>query len=100
MLIASAAAPPFSVWNVVFTAIGVLVFWSKWGRTQLSVYGLSRVYRAFGARRRTLQFLELGTFVALGCLVGVAVVEPTNATQSLAAGLGWTSVFTQIPRQK
>ena len=82
----------FTFWNVAFAAIGAAALWGKQGRTELKAYVLSDIVRLFlkGRLRILVEFL---IFVVLGCLVGIAVVEPTNARQAITAGFAWTAVF-------
>jgi hypothetical protein len=86
--------PSFTFWNIVFTAIGVAVFWGKWGRTRLKAYVLSDLVNLIpvGAKQRAA--IEFLVFLVLGCLVGIGVVQPTTPAQALTAGLGWTGFFT------
>jgi hypothetical protein len=82
--------PVFTFWNVVFTAIGAAVFWGKWGKTKLKVKYLSDLLDLFPLNPKSRGALEFLIFVALGCVVGIAVVQPSNAAQALTAGFGWT----------
>ena len=86
--------PPFEIGNVVYTAIGATVFWSKWGRTGLKAYGLSGVIDLFPIDARAKMALEFVVFVILGCAVGIGVANPSNAPQALSAGMGWTGFLT------
>ena len=82
----------FTFWNVVFAAIGAAALWGKQGRTELKAYVLSDIVRLF-LKGRSRILVEFIIFVALGCLVGIAVVEPTNVRQAITAGFAWTAVF-------
>jgi len=92
-------APSFTFWNVVFTAIGAAVFWGKFGRGRLRAYLLSDLLNLFPWNPSWRAAAEFLLFVALGCIVGIAVVQPSNATQALAAGLGWTGFLTHAPHR-
>lgn len=87
--------PDFTFWNVAYTAIGAAVFWGKWGRTKLKAICLSDILNLLDLKPAQRGALEFVIFVALGCLVGIAVVQPTNATQALTAGFGWTGLFSK-----
>jgi hypothetical protein len=85
--------PHFGFWNVIFTAIGAAVYWGKAGRTKLRAYYLSDLIAKLPINENARAVLEFLVFVALGSLVGVAVVQPLNPTQAITAGLGWTGLF-------
>lgn len=82
---------PFLI--VVFTAIGVAVCWGKLGRTKLKAYVLSDIVSLLPISKRSQHIAEFCIFVILGCLVGIGVSSPTNASQAIAAGVAWTSFF-------
>lgn len=91
-------APIFSFWNLVYTGVGALVFWGKWCRTKkLKAYYLSDIVRLLPFGELAISLIELGIFIALGCIIGIGVVQPTTATQALAAGFGWTGFFAHLP---
>jgi hypothetical protein len=85
--------PHFTAWNVTYTAIGAAVYWGKWGRTKLKAYVLSDWLVLLPVDDKWRCAIELFTFVALGALIGVAIVQPLNAIQALTAGFSWTGVF-------
>ena len=85
--------PSFAFWNIAFTAIGAAVYWGKWGRTKLKAYVLSDVINLIPMGRKWRAAIEFVIFLTIGCVVGIAVVQPTNATQALTAGFGWTGLF-------
>lgn len=87
------SVPDYSVGNVLFTAIGAAVFWGKWGKTRLKAFVLSDLLNAFPLNPKVRGAIELLIFVALGCIVGIAVVQPTSAAQAITAGFGWTGLF-------
>lgn len=84
--------PDFDVWQVIYTAIGVAVFWMKWGRTKLRAYALSDLIEIF-CKGKLATIMEFAVFILLGCLVGIGVAQPQNAAQALTAGFGWTGFF-------
>ena len=89
-------APNFDIWQLVFTGIGVSVFWGKWGRSKLKPFYLATLTRTLPVRMQApVEFL---VFLVLGCLVAVATVEPRNAIQALVAGFAWTGVFANPER--
>ena len=87
--------PTFTFWNVVYTAIGAMIFWAKWGRTRLKVYALSNIVRLLPIPRIWRNAIEFLVFIFLGCLVGIGLVKPENVAQALTAGLGWTGLLSQ-----
>jgi hypothetical protein len=88
----------FTLANVVYTAIGASVFWAKAGRTGLRPYLLPELVRACGVKGKSRTLVEFLLFVITGCVVGIGVVSPVNATQALTAGFAWTSFFTYPER--
>lgn len=84
-------------WVIAYTAVGAIVYWCRW-RNALRVYGLSQVIELLEVSDRTKRALELLTFTALGCFVGIGVLQPTNPTQALTAGFAWTGVFAKLKR--
>jgi len=83
----------FSLRNVLFAAIGASVFWGKTGRTALRAYVLSELVDLTGVTGKWRHAAEFLIFVILGCIVGLAVVDPRTAVQALTAGFAWTGVF-------
>lgn len=86
-------APPFTFWNVVYTAIGAAIFWGKWGRHRLRPYGLAWIIEQVIKNERWQSGIEFLVFIILGCVVGIGIVQPTSAMQALTAGFGWTGLF-------
>ena len=84
--------PSFTLWKVVYTAIGASVYWGVQGRTKLRPFLLPDVLPHL-PWERAQAILEFVVFLTMGCLVGIAFVNPTNAQQALTAGMGWTGVF-------
>jgi hypothetical protein len=84
--------PPFHTWSVIYTALGVILFWSKWGREKVKAYYLSELVETFVKNERAQMVIELLLFVSIGCLVGIGIVRPQNIPQALSAGLGWTGL--------
>lgn len=86
--------PPFTFSNVLYTAIGAAIFWTKWGRTKLRAFALSDIIELFYEKdSKRAVALEFIIFIALGCIVGIGLTEPGNARQAFAAGMGWTGLF-------
>ena len=77
----------------MFTAIGAAVYWGKAGRTKLKAYYLSDLIARIPLDENLRSLAECVVFIVLGSVVGVAVVQPLNATQAITAGLGWTGLF-------
>jgi hypothetical protein len=86
-------SPSFSFWNIVFTAIGVSVFWGKWGRSKLQAYLLHDVVNLLHLSEERRGAIEFLIFLVLGCLVGIGVTQPTTPAQAITAGFGWTGLF-------
>jgi hypothetical protein len=96
---ASFYVPDFTIWKVVYTAIGVTVFWGKWGRRKLQPFVLPSLLDVLPLRGKWRAALEFIIFVALGCLVGIGAANPINGVQALTAGFAWTGVFTHHKKQ-
>jgi hypothetical protein len=86
-------SPSFTLWNIIYTAIGVAVFWGTWGRSRLQAYVLSDLVTLLGLGPRARAVTEFVIFLVVGCLVGIGVTNPSNPTQALTAGFGWTGFF-------
>jgi hypothetical protein len=86
-------APEFAAWSVFYTAIGVSVFWAKWGRSRLRPYVLPDVIGLLRLSPQARAALEFLVFLFIGCCVGIAALEPKNAVQAITAGFGWTGIF-------
>ena len=84
--------PHFTVWNIVYTAIGAAVFWGVWGRTKLKPYILSDVIELLPWKKYH-PLLEFLMFLIIGCVVGIGFADPTNPRQALTAGFGWTGAI-------
>src|SRR5438874_426673 len=88
--------PDFTWAKILFTAIGVSVFWGKWGRNQLQPYLLPAVFDLLpfkGKYKNWRTFFEFVVFLLLGCVVGIGAADPKNAVQAITAGFAWTGVF-------
>ena len=91
----------FTFSNVFFTATGAIVFWAGKGeKSQLRALGLSSLVNLLPWNRGLKLFLQFIIFVGLGCIVGIAVAQPSNARQALTAGFGWTSLLTSLSKGK
>lgn len=85
--------PHFTIGAIAYTAAGAAIFWSKWGKRELRVYMLSKLFDAFGMPPKWRIPVEFVTFIALGCFVGIGILNPTTAPQALTAGFSWTGFF-------
>lgn len=92
--------PNYTVWNVLFTAIGAAVFWGKWGRTKLKAFVLSDIVNWLPLNERAKAAIEFCIFIILGTIVGIAIVNPSSAIQAITAGFGWTGFFASQSRAK
>lgn len=88
-------APTYDFSSVLFTGLGVILLWSKMGRKGIRPYALSNLIELFSLSKRATTILEFLVFLALGVAAGIAIVQPVNAPQAIAAGLGWTGLFTR-----
>jgi hypothetical protein len=84
--------PSYTVWKVAFTAIGASVYWGLAGRTKLKPFLLPDVLPRL-PWEQAQAILEFLVFVTMGCLVGIAFTDPSNARQAITAGMGWTGVL-------
>lgn len=84
-------APHFTLWTVLYTALGATLFWSRAGRNKLKVYVLSSMFDAFrvpdGGKRQATEFV---IFIVFGCLIGIGIASPTTVAQAVTAGFAWT----------
>lgn len=85
-------------WVIAFTAAGALVYWCKWGPDTLRAYGLSRVINLLPVSPRTKRILEPLAFTALGCFLGIGLMQPINPTQAVTAGFAWTGLFGKLKK--
>lgn len=97
---ASFHVPDFTLWKVIYTAIGVTVFWGKWGRRKLQPFVLPSILNALSLHGKPRIAIEFVIFVALGCVVGIGAADPINSVQALTAGFAWTGVFAQYKKQQ
>jgi hypothetical protein len=81
---------------VAYTAAGATAYWARWGRERLRVFGLARVLEMIPMSPIAQARVEFIVFVALGCFLGIGLVEPTNMTQSFSAGFAWVGLFTTM----
>ena len=89
--------PIFALEPMIYTGVGVVVFWVKLGDQRVKVFGVSRVLEQVGVSTRTSIIVEFFTVLALGIVVATAFIQPATAEQAIAAGLGWTGLATQTP---
>ena len=87
--------PTYELSSILFTSLGVILLWSKMGRKGIRPYALSNLIELFRLSKRATTILEFLVFLALGVVAGIAIVQPVNAPQAIAAGLGWTGLFTR-----
>ena len=86
-------SPSFNAWNIGYTAVGAAIFWGRWGHTKLRAYVLSDLLDMIPIKAEIRVGIEFVIFLALGVFVGIGITSPTNATQAIAAGLGWTGLL-------
>ena len=79
---------------VLYTALGVIFLYCKWGRKRIKVYALSEILDMWTTEQTTPRLAaELIIFVVVGCILAIGVVDPTTPAQALTAGLGWTGLL-------
>ncbi len=89
----------FSAESIIFTALGAVLLWGKLAqlgrRNDIAIWGLGYMWKLAGFRPRSklYRLLEFGAFVAIGVLVGIALVDPRTPAQALTTGLGWTGLL-------
>ena len=77
----------------VYTVLGAIFLWGRWGRKRLKVYVLADLIELLPAPDSLKHVLEFFIFILLGGFIGVALTNPVTAPQAIAAGLGWTSML-------
>lgn len=87
--------PSFDTYAIVFTAVGASLVWARMGPKKVRIFALTRLIEGLGIEGKIGVVAEFMIFVAMGVVIGVAVVQPTNVTQALAAGMGWTGLLSQ-----
>ena len=87
------AVPEFDGTTVFFTAVGVFVIWSSWGKGQLSVKYLNARLAELGLSPNWLMIVEFVVTIFAGVVVSIAFIDPQTAPQAIAAGMGWTSLI-------
>jgi hypothetical protein len=93
-------ASHFTIWNLAYTAIGAVTYWGIKGRMTLKVYALTDLVNLLKIEYKYRRAIQLLIFVALGCFVGIGVVEPENPRQAITAGFAWISIFSTQVTQK
>ena len=77
---------------VLSSALGAFMLWVRWGQKNPEFFILTNFIALF-CEKNTLKArrLEFFLFIALGCTIGIIMVQPVTLQQAFAAGLGWTS---------
>jgi hypothetical protein len=88
----------FTLQNILYSFIGVSVFWGLKGRDRLQAYLLSDLVNLFPLKRRQRAALEFLIFATLGVVVGIGVATPTTVPQALTAGFAWTGAVARYSR--
>ena len=91
------ATDAYDINSLCFTALGVALLWGRLGRNQIEVYALSNLIRELVPNKRLSATLEFLFFLGAGVLVAIGFVQPTTIPQAIAAGLGWTGLFSHAP---
>ena len=85
---------PQEIIMALYTAIGVIFLYCKWGRERIRTFALSEILDLWTTEQTTSRMAaELIIFVVLGCIVAIGVVDPDTPPQALTAGLGWTGLM-------
>ena len=84
------------LWELhVYAAVGALFLWGKLAKHGREVYGLTDILERMGLNVTVRRALEPVLFVALGAFVAVGFVQPATIPQAIAAGIGWTGLFSK-----
>ena len=90
--------PQFTVWKIVYTAIGAAVFWGIQGRTKLKPFVIAPLVSRLPLSKHAKEVIEFIIFIALGCIIGIGFADPNNPRQALTAGFGWTGAFARAKK--
>jgi hypothetical protein len=84
------------LWELhVYAAVGAAFLWGKLAKHGREVYGLTDILERMGVGEKVRRALEPVLFVALGAFVAVGFVQPATIPQAIAAGIGWTGLFSK-----
>jgi hypothetical protein len=75
-----------------------MVYWCKWGPNKLRAYALSSIVELLPLSPGWRSVIEVVTFTALGCFIGIGVLQPVNPQQALTAGFAWTGLFAKLKK--
>lgn len=79
---------------ITYTFLGALILWCKDLPEQRRAYCLSEIWEHLEIRNSKGRYIaELCAFLIIGTVIALGVAKPTRATQALAAGIGWTALF-------
>ena len=84
--------PGYELRWVIYTGIGAVIFWGRFGRRQLRPFILAK-FTDYMKPSLFRDIIEFVLFVGLGIVVGIAVTEPTTTMQAITAGMSWTGAF-------
>ena len=82
--------------KITYTAVGSAIFWGRWGYKRLRPFVLADLIALLPGSHMQKTALEFLIFVALGCFVGIGIVDPQTPAQAISAGFGWTGLFGKI----
>jgi hypothetical protein len=85
-------------WVIAFTASGAIVYWCKWGPNKLRAFALSAIVDLLPVSALWKSIIEVLVFTALGCFIGIGLLQPINAPQAVTAGFAWTGAFAKMRR--
>ena len=83
-------------WVIAFTAAGALIYWCKWGPAKLKAYALSEIVDLLPVSPVAKRIIETLVFTALGCFIGIGILQPVNPSQAVTAGFAWTGAFAKM----
>jgi len=84
------------LWQLhIYAAVGALFLWGRLAKQGREVYGLTDILQRMGLNETARRALEPILFVALGAFVAVGFVQPATIPQAIAAGIGWTGLFSK-----
>lgn len=90
------ASVHWPIWSLsIFSFAGTLILYAKLNRrkAQQKMYGLTPVLERLVPNERIRYTLEPIVFAIVGTGVAMALGQPVNRAQAVAAGLGWTAAL-------
>jgi hypothetical protein len=89
--------------QVLCVAIGAIVLWVKNGYTGQGTFAFGPLTDLIFTEGKWVKFrgiVEFVLFVGFGVAIAIALTQPANVQQAVAAGLGWTGLLTTDKKRK